>query len=85
MKNSLYDLNNHLFAQLERLGDEDITGDKLNEEIKRAEAMNDTAQQIISNTGMMLKAQSMLYEYGMTGSKDEKKIPSQLRQFFLEQ
>lgn len=29
MQNTLTDLNNHLFAQLERLSDEDLKGDSL--------------------------------------------------------
>lgn len=56
MQNKLSDLNNHLFAELERLGDEDITGDKLIEEINRARAVTDVATQIIANGSLVLKA-----------------------------
>lgn len=56
-KNTLGDLNNHLFAQLERLSDEDIKGDALKEEIERAKAVSSIANQIISNGNLVLKAQ----------------------------
>jgi hypothetical protein len=87
MKNKLSDLNNHLFAQLERLGDEDITGDQLTDEISRAKAVTEVAQQIISNANLTLKAQTVMYEYGVikTNSEFEKKMPLQLRSFFIEE
>ena len=59
MRNTLGDLNNHLFAQLERLSDEDIKGEKLMEEINRAEAVSTIAQQIISNGALALKAKQI--------------------------
>ena len=59
MKNTLGDLNNHLFAQLERLSDEDITGESLKEEINRAGAVSAIAQQIISNGALALKAKQI--------------------------
>ena len=59
MRNTLGDLNNHLFAQLERLSDEELKGDKLLEEIGRARAVTDVASQIIENGALVLKAQKV--------------------------
>ena len=58
-RSTLGDLNIHLFAQLERLGDEEIKGDELREEINRAEAVSIIAQQIISNGALVLKAKQL--------------------------
>ena len=54
MQNTLGDLNNHLFAQLERLGNEELEGDELKEEILRAKAVTDIAGEIIDNANTVL-------------------------------
>ena len=64
MKNKLTDLNDHLFAQLERLNDEDLTDDQLNKEIQRSKALTDVAKPIIANAQLILDAQKHLDEYG---------------------
>ena len=63
MKNSLTDLNNHLFAELERLGDESLSDESLQTEIDRAKAITDIAQQVISNGSLVLKAEELKLEY----------------------
>lgn len=55
-QNKLSDLNNHLFAQMERLSDEDLKGEKLQEEIARAKAVSGIASQIIQNGNLVLDA-----------------------------
>lgn len=64
MKNKLSDLNDHLFAQLERLGDEDLTSEQIADEVKRTEAITEVADQIISNANLQLKAASLFVEHG---------------------
>lgn len=49
MKNKLMDLNNHLFAQLERLGDEDLTPDQIENEAERTKAIVGELQDLIDD------------------------------------
>jgi hypothetical protein len=64
MKNKLTDLNNHLFAQLERLSDEDLSSEKIADEVKRADAVVAVADQIVRNADLQLKAVSILATHG---------------------
>lgn len=59
MRNTLEDLNNHLFAQLERLNDESLTGEKLVEEISKAKAVTSVASQIIATGSFVLEAKRL--------------------------
>lgn len=64
MKNKLTHLNDHLFAQMERLSDEDISTEQLQNEVGRAEAIVRVSDQIIKNASLSLKAAQLRVTHG---------------------
>jgi hypothetical protein len=64
VKNKLADLNDHLFAQLERLSDESLTAEQIAQEVSRTDAIVDVAEQIVRNADLQLKAVTILATHG---------------------
>ena len=64
MKNKLSDLNNHLFAQLERLSVETLTAEQIEQEVKRTDAIVAVADQITGNANLQLKAAKLFADHG---------------------
>jgi hypothetical protein len=63
MKDKLLNLNSHLFAQLERLTEENISQDKLKQELDRSKAVSALASQIIAGGRLVLDAHIAKSEY----------------------
>lgn len=64
MKNKLTDLNDHLFAQLERLSEEGLTAEQIDQETKRGESMVALADSIIRNADLTFKAATFVATHG---------------------
>lgn len=64
MKNKLTDLNDHLFAQLERLGEEGMTPEQIASEVERSGAIVSVAEQIVRNADIQLKAVVVIATHG---------------------
>lgn len=64
MKNKLNDLNNHLFAQLERLGDEKLTQEELEREVQRTDSIVSVSEQIINNAQIAINAAELVAKHG---------------------
>ena len=73
-KNTLADLTNHLFAELERLGDESLTDEQLNREIERSKAVTGVAQQVIANANTVLRC----YQFQDSAMNANVKLPRML-------
>ncbi|MDR7125532.1 hypothetical protein [Pseudotabrizicola sp. 4114] len=63
-RNRMSDLKDHLFAQLERLGDESLTPEQIATEAKRAEAIVGLADQITENAKVQLTAARLFADHG---------------------
>lgn len=70
MKNKLTDLNNHLFAQLERLGRDDLSGEKLEQEASRTDAIVKLSEQVINNAQIALSAAELVAKHGCGNWED---------------
>lgn len=64
MKNKLLDLNNHLFAQLERLSEEGLSAEQIEQECKRADAIVAVSDQILAGANTTLKAATLIANHG---------------------
>ena len=64
MKNKLTDLNDHLFAQLERLADEGLSSEEIEREVKRATAIVEVSDQVLHIADTGLKAAKLYAEHG---------------------
>lgn len=63
MKNRLTNLNDVLFEQLDRLNDDELTGEELVAEIKRTKAVTGVSTQIIENSKVALEGAKLRAEY----------------------
>jgi hypothetical protein len=70
-KNKLSDLNDHLFAALERLNDEELTAEQIESEAKRADAIMGISDKIIANAKITLDAMKLI----SIGNLDLTEIP----------
>ena len=64
MQNTLSDLNNYLFEQLERLYDDELSDAELDKELRRADSIVKVSEKIIANGELALKSIKFMEEQG---------------------
>ena len=69
MKNTLMDLNNILFEQLERLNDDSLVDDELEIQLKKTDQIVKVSEKIISNGELAFKAIQHKDKFYGTGGK----------------
>lgn len=73
MKNTLNDLNNILFEQIERINDDSLQGEELNEQLKKSREINNIAVTLVQSGSLLLRTMQYREEMG-----EETKSPSLL-------
>lgn len=64
MKNTLTDLNNYLFEQMERINDEPLTTEELDRELRKAESIVKISEKIIENGELAFKTMQHMDNFG---------------------
>jgi len=76
MKNSLCDLNDHLFMCLEGLMNDELSEKEMDKQIKRAQAVNNIAKSIIQNGKTQIEALKLREE--ILGNAGKGELPEML-------
>lgn len=74
MNNTLSDLNNYLFEQIERLQDDELSEEQMQREIVRAGAITKIGETIIRNGELALKTMQHLNEYAYGRIKNDSEL-----------
>lgn len=69
MKNTLSDLNNILFEQLERLNDDELTEEELELQLKKTDSIVKVSEKIIQNGELAFRAIQHKDKFYGTGGK----------------
>jgi hypothetical protein len=64
MKSKLSELNDHVFAQLERLGKSDLTPEQIEAEVKRGQVVAALADQIVRGAAVQVAAAKLIALHG---------------------
>ncbi len=73
MRNTLADLNNYLFEELERLTDDSLSDEEREKEMRRSKEITHVAQTIVNNATLALNVMKQVYEQG-----DKPPVPAML-------
>lgn len=77
MKNTLADLNNYLFEQLERLNDDDMTPEQMEAQLKKTDAIVKVSEKIIQNGELALRTMKHVDDCDCN-AKRKRAIPAML-------
>ncbi len=75
MKNTLSDLNNHLFMALERLNDDELSEEQLDRELKRSNSVAKIAESIVHNADIQIRALRLKGEMGNLATVPQNILP----------
>ena len=74
MKNTLADLNNYLFEQLERINDDSLTDEQLEKELRKTDSIVKVSEKIIQNGELAFKTMQHMDNYGYGTAKTVPKM-----------